>query len=43
MSIKKKFNQNKQNSTYFKGRNFRDFAIFGKIRETLFPRNICYL
>ena len=28
---------------YFKGRNFRDFAIFGKIRESLFPRNICYL
>ena len=26
---------------YFKGRNFRDFAIFGKIRESLFPRNIC--
>ena len=28
---------------YFKGRNFHDFAIFGKIRESLFPRNICYL
>ena len=26
-----------------KGRNFRDFAIFGKIRESLFPQNICYL
>ena len=26
---------------YFKGRNFCDFAIFGKIRESLFPQNIC--
>ena len=28
-------------NVYFKRRNFRDFAIFGKIRESLFPRNIC--
>ena len=30
-------------SIYFKGRNFCDFPIFGKIRESLFPQNICYL
>ena len=28
---------------YFNGRKFRDFTIFGTIRESLFPRNICYL
>ena len=32
-----------ESTYYFKGRKFRDFAIFGKIRESLFPRNICYL
>ena len=24
---------------YFKGRNFRGFAVFSQIRESLFPRN----
>ena len=27
----------------FRGRNFRDFAIFCQIRESLFPRNIRYI
>ena len=26
-------------SDYFKGRNFRVFAVFSQIRESLFPRN----
>ena len=25
--------------SYFKGRNFRGFAVFNQIRENLFPRN----
>ena len=29
-------------NTYFKGRNFREFANFRLIRESLFPRNIWF-